>query len=57
MTFAAIIDLIKGVLQFPGAIQKLIVTLRETPAEQRDDLMKAMLAEGDNFKKTGRPTW
>jgi len=57
MTLSAIITLITGVLQFPGAITKLIQTLRSTPAEQQEALMNSMLAEADNFKKTGRPTW
>ena len=57
MTISAIITLITGVLQFPSAITALIKTLRSTPVEQQDALMKTMLAEADNFKKTGRPTW
>jgi hypothetical protein len=57
MGVSEIIALITGFFQFPGEISKLISTLRETPVEQQADLMKAMLAEGENFKKTGRPTW
>lgn len=57
MSLSAIITLITGVLQFPGQITALIKTLRQTPAEQQAAIMQAMLAEADNFRKTGRPTW
>jgi hypothetical protein len=57
MTLSSIITLIMGVLQFPSAVSALIKTLRQTPAEQQDALIKTMLAEADNFQKTGRPSW
>jgi hypothetical protein len=46
-----------GVLQFPAAVTALVKTLRETPEEQRDALLKSMQAEAANFAKTGKPTW
>ncbi len=57
MTVSAIITIITGVLQFPTAVLKVIQTLRQTPAEQQEALIAAMLAEAQNFQKTGRPTW
>lgn len=57
MGLSAIISLITGVLQFPAAITALIKTLRATPEEQQQALITSMLAEADNFRKTGRPTW
>lgn len=57
MTLSAFITLLTGIFQFPAALTSLIKTLRQTPAEQQDALIKTMLAEADNFKTTGRPTW
>jgi len=57
MTISAILAFITGLLQFPGQISALIKMLRQTPAEQQGAIMQAMLAEGENFRKTGRPTW
>lgn len=57
MTLSAIISLIMGVLQFPTAMSKLLSVLRQTPAEQQDALISTMVAEAQNFQKTGRPTW
>ena len=57
MTFAAILELIKGVLKFPDAVLKLIRVLQKTPAEKRDDILKKMDEEFQKFEDTGRPTW
>lgn len=57
MTLAGILTLITGFFQFPSQLTALINALRATPAEQQDALIKSMLAEADNLKKTGRPTW
>jgi hypothetical protein len=57
MTLSAILTLITGVLQFPAAITAVIKALRQTPAEQQAALIATMLAEAQNFQKTGRPTW
>lgn len=57
MTLSAIITLITGALQFPAAVTALIKTLRQTPQEQQAALIASMLAEAENFRKTGRPTW
>lgn len=57
MTPAQILELILGVLQFPGQILKLISALKTTPAEQHDALVKSMLLEAEKFKSTGRPSW
>jgi len=45
------------VLQFPQAVTQLIQTLRQTPEEQQAALIATMMAEAQNFQKTGRPTW
>jgi hypothetical protein len=57
MSLTVILNLIVGVLQFPDAISKLLAVLRQTPAEQQAALVATMLAEAQNFQKTGRPTW
>jgi hypothetical protein len=57
MSLSAIITLITGALQFPDAVTKLIQTLRQTPEEQQAALVASMMAEAENFRKTGRPTW
>lgn len=57
MTIGSILSLIIGILQFPSAVTALIKSLRETPEEQREALIKSIQMEADNFQKTGRPTW
>ena len=57
MSFLEIIALIKGVLEFPDAVLKLIKALQSTPSEKHDAMMAASQKEWDSFKETGRPTW
>lgn len=57
MNLSQILDLILGVLQFPGQVSSLLSALRSTPVENHDALIKTMLAEAENFKTSGRPTW
>lgn len=57
MGISAWIDLIIAALKFPSAVTALINTLKSTPAEQHEALVKAIQAEAQNMKATGRPTW
>jgi len=57
MTFAAILELINGVLKFPDAVLKLVRALQKTPQEKHEDLLKRMDEEFKRFEETGRPTW
>ena len=52
-----IIDLIKGVLQFPAVILEFVKILRKTPQENHESLLKRMAEESQKFSETGRPTW
>jgi hypothetical protein len=52
-----IIELIKGILEFPAAILALIQILRKTPLEKHRDLLERMRSESQRFEETGRPTW
>jgi len=52
-----IIDLIKGVLQFPAAILEFVKLLRKTPEEKHEDLLKKIAEESEKFSDIGRPTW
>lgn len=57
MTLATILEIIKGVLQFPEAILKLIRILRDTPVEQHAKIMEKIEAERKHLEETGRPIW
>ena len=57
MTFAAILELINGVLKFPDAVLKLVRALQKTPQEKHEDLLKRMDEEFKRFEETGWPTW
>lgn len=57
MAIAQILELISGVLAFPGQVLAIIRILKKTPQENHDDLLKSMAAEADKFAQTGRPTW
>lgn len=57
MEIAAIIELIRGVLQFPEKVLELIRVLKKTPTEKHDDIMKRISEEKDSFEGGGRPKW
>lgn len=57
MNVAAVLEIIKGVLKFPGEVLALIRMLRDTPEESREKIMAAARTEADRFAKTGRPEW
>lgn len=57
MGLVEIIDLIKGVLQFPGVILQFIQLLRKTPEQKHEELMIGIRKEAQKFEDTGRPTW
>jgi len=52
---AAILEIISGVLKFPGQVLALIRMLKDTPEESREKIMLAMRKEADSFANTGRP--
>ena len=55
MSLAAWIALIKGVLDFPEDILKLVKVLESTPIEKRDAIMACSEKAWSSFKETGRP--
>lgn len=57
MGLIQILDIIKGVLQFPATILEFIKILRKTPQENHEDLLKRIGEESKKFEDTGRPTW
>lgn len=57
MTLLAWVELLTGVLKFPGEIHKLIVLLSKTPAAKRSELITALQKEADSIAQTGRPKW
>lgn len=57
MTFAAIAELILGVLKFPTTILEFIRVLKKTPAEQHAGLIEKIKKEETEFQDTGRPDW
>ena len=57
LSLVEVIDLIKGVLQFPNAVFEFVKLLRKTPEEKHSDLIASMQAEERKLEDTGRPTW
>jgi hypothetical protein len=55
MTLAAWLEIIKGVLAFPGEVLALVQMLRGTPAEQRQAIMARVMGEKAAAQETGRP--
>jgi len=53
----AILEIIKGVLQFPNAILRLVRVLQKTPQENHEALVKKNEDEASQYEKTGRPSW
>ena len=53
----AILEIIKGVLQFPTAVLNLIRLLQKTPQENHEALLSRMNEEAKKIEETGRPTW
>jgi hypothetical protein len=49
------LQIIKGVLAFPGAVIELVKLLRKTPQENHEKILKETAEEADKFDKTGRP--
>jgi hypothetical protein len=57
MTVLGIIELVKGLLQFPGVILEFVRLLQKTPQEKHDALLKQIQIESEKFEQTGRPSW
>jgi hypothetical protein len=55
MSLTVILEIISGVLKFPGEVLSLIRILKDTPEESREKIMAAMQAESAKFAETGRP--
>jgi hypothetical protein len=55
MTLAAILEMIQGVLQFPGEVLSLVRVLKGTPEAQREAIMASVQAAQAGFSQTGRP--
>jgi hypothetical protein len=52
-----IIELIKGVLAFPGIVLEFVKLLKSTPQENHEAILKRVREEASAFEETGRPTW
>jgi hypothetical protein len=57
MGLVAWIELIKGVLQFPEAILKIVKGFQKTPAQKHDELLIRIDQEAAKFEESGRPSW
>lgn len=51
------LELLNGILQFPGQILGLVRILKKTPLERHQELLSSMAKEAEAFQETGRPTW
>ncbi len=52
-----IVELIKGVIQFPSTILEFVKLLRKTPEEKHDEILKGIQEEAKKYEDTGRPSW
>lgn len=57
MTLVTILELIKGLFDFPQQVLALVRVMRATPEENREKIIAAMQKEADSFANTGRPDW
>jgi len=57
MTLAQVLELLKGVLQFPGIVLEFVKLLRKTPQEKHEEILKLVNAEAAKFEEHGRPSW
>jgi hypothetical protein len=57
LTLSAILEIIKGVLQFPSVVLEFVRLLQKTPQENHETLLKRITEEAERFEETGRPTW
>lgn len=57
MSLTGWLEIIKGVLSFPGEVLALVRVLQGTPDEKRQALVSQIQKMSDDFKETGRPTW
>lgn len=57
MGLSEILEVIRGVLQFPETILKFIRLLRKTPQDNHETLLIKISEESKKFEDTGRPTW
>lgn len=57
MTFAMIVELITGLLQFPETVLKFIKIIRGTPQAKHETLLKKLQEEATGFEDNGRPSW
>lgn len=56
MTIGAILEIILGVLKFPGEVSALIRLLSKSPDEKRQEIMQSMQKQLDDFENTGHPS-
>lgn len=57
MGLGAILEIISGVLKFPGVILEFVRLLKKSPAEKHDDIIKKIQEEAAQFEDSGRPDW
>ncbi len=57
MELKEILDLVKGVIQFPATILQFVKILQKTPQENHEYLLIKLNNESHVFEETGRPTW
>ncbi len=56
MTWALWLELIKGVLQFPDALLRVVQAFKKTPEENHEALVASIETEAKKFAETGRPS-
>lgn len=51
------LEIIKGVLEFPGEIRRLIAMLRKTPQQKHEELIGRIQKEVEAAAAGERPSW
>ncbi len=52
-----ILDLLKGIFQFPATMLEFLKLLRKTPQENHEGILRRIADEAKHFEDTGRPQW
>jgi hypothetical protein len=55
MTLTAILEIISGVLAFPGEVLSRVRMLKGTPEAQRESIMASVQKAATDFSASGRP--
>ena len=57
MSLAVILEIIVGILKFPGEVSAFIRLISKSPEEKRQEILKNIEIESRKLDREGRPGW